>query len=88
MSEVVSKIQDLTNLVDEAVKLHLKDLVKAKLMKHAEEVVDEVAESIAENLSHQIESYNMVTGDVQVNIWLGPKDKAKKVKREVKYVPE
>lgn len=83
--KVVSKIQDMTNLVSDAVKLHLKDLVKEKLKAHADEVLEEVAIAIAENLAHSIESYNMVSGDVQINLWLGPKDAAKKLVRDVKY---
>jgi prophage DNA circulation protein len=86
--KVVSKIQDITNLVSDAVALHLKDLVKEKLKEHADEVLEEVAKSIAENLAHSIESYNMVTGDVQVNIWLGPKDAARKLVRDVQYKVE
>lgn len=81
-----TNISDLINSVDRAIKDDLKGLIKAELMKHADEVVEEVAKNIAEALSHQITQYHKQTGDVGINIWIGPHtNPTTQLEREVKY---
>lgn len=88
MAQIHTNIDDLIGSVDKAMSTHLVDMIKARLMPHAEKVVEEVAIGIATELSTRIEQYHMPTGMVEVRVWVGPKDKPKKLKSETRIVED
>lgn len=82
---VDTTIESLLTSVDRCIKNDLKELIKAKLMPHAETVVEEVAKTIAEGMRHEIISWKQPTGDIQIHLHIGPKEKTKHVKQTTSF---
>lgn len=78
-------IDSLITSVDRVISNDLKELIKAKLMPHAEKVVDEVAMRIAEGMRHEINTWKQPTGEVEIHLHLGPKDSSTHMKQVVTH---
>ena len=85
MAIMETNVDEMISMVDASVKQHLVELIKAKLMVHAEQVVEETAKNIAEELVTRIEHYRHPDGELKINIFVGPKDKQTHIEREVNY---